>query len=495
MTVVEAENLGPIEKVSFTLDRHGVTVLSAPNGSGKSILLRGVEAAARGKGALPLRDGTTKGHLEVGGAVVRIGARCRHTGAFEIETLEGRFDLASLVDPGLKSSEAADRARIKSLLSLSGLAVSREPFANHQAFDDLDEVFPPGSESAATDVIDLAARVKSAYEAEARKHESVAQKYAADANALQELVAGVPLNREHDQATLQAEYDAAQERLTTLRRQAQVHADHVERQREAAERLRELEAMSGTSVEEAERSHREAVDRVQSLDTRVSDLRRQLMEAEAELRASEAHAQRCEQAVTDAKRSAAAVERARKAVAEAAPPCPTDDELAQANTDFVVARESLEAGATVRMALEKKSRIEQYKKLWVDHDRLAESMRCSARSVEDVLSGLIDSPHLRVADGRLLVNGHKRGPNTFYEDLSEGERWRIAIDIAADTVGQDGLFVISQEGWESLDVYVRSEIDEHVRQRKVYALTAEATRDASEGTDMRAAAYSGPATT
>jgi len=55
-TTISAENLGPITALEFALQSPGVTVLVAPNGSGKSILLEAVQAAARGEGKLPLKE-------------------------------------------------------------------------------------------------------------------------------------------------------------------------------------------------------------------------------------------------------------------------------------------------------------------------------------------------------------------------------------------------------------------------------------------------------
>ena len=92
---ISAENLGPITALEFALTSPGVTVLVAPNGSGKTILLEAVQAAARGEGKLPLRDRTKKGKVEAFGATVTIGGTCRHTGSFEVTNLEGR------VQPGL----------------------------------------------------------------------------------------------------------------------------------------------------------------------------------------------------------------------------------------------------------------------------------------------------------------------------------------------------------------------------------------------------------
>jgi hypothetical protein len=91
----------------------------------------------------------------------------------------------------------------------------------------------------------------------------------------------------------------------------------------------------------------------------------------------------------------------------------------------------------------------------------AKELREKARQTDEVLSEIvaeIPACPLRVIDGRLVTNT-KRGA-TFYSDLSAGERWRIALDIAIQAVGTGGLLVIPQEAWEGLDPYAnRAAID------------------------------------
>lgn len=64
-----------------------------------------------------------------------------------------------------------------------------------------------------------------------------------------------------------------------------------------------------------------------------------------------------------------------------------------------------------------------------------------------------------------------------YHDLSDGEKWTLAIDIGADQVGEGGLLVISQIGWEGIDGKNRQIIHQRAVERGVYILTAEAASD------------------
>ena len=86
---ISVENLGPIAAMEFAIESPGVTVLVAPNGSGKTILLEAVQAAARGEGKLPLRDRTKRGKVEAFGATITIGGTCRHTGGVRAGSARG----------------------------------------------------------------------------------------------------------------------------------------------------------------------------------------------------------------------------------------------------------------------------------------------------------------------------------------------------------------------------------------------------------------------
>lgn len=83
---------------------------------------------------------------------------------------------------------------------------------------------------------------------------------------------------------------------------------------------------------------------------------------------------------------------------------------------------------------------------------------------------------LRVEGGRLVCDTD-RGVEAFGE-LSPGERWRIALEIAVEQVGEGGLVTVPQEAWEALDSVNRAEIAEIAKQVGVVLLTAEADEHA-----------------
>lgn len=104
-------------------------------------------------------------------------------------------------------------------------------------------------------------------------------------------------------------------------------------------------------------------------------------------------------------------------------------------------------------------------------------LREAAKGTDEVLSGVVSksSDVLRVEIGRLVLTT-SRGA-TYFGDLSHGERWKIALDIAIDAVGPNGVLMIPQEAWESLDFLNRELIRNHVIGRGVTILTAETSGD------------------
>ena len=88
--------------------------------------------------------------------------------------------------------------------------------------------------------------------------------------------------------------------------------------------------------------------------------------------------------------------------------------------------------------------------------------------------GKLGTP-LRVEAGRLVLDT-KRG-NTYFDDLSAGERSKIAVDIGIDAVGANGVLTLSQEIFEGLDPINRDMLAKHAESREVVILTAEASDD------------------
>lgn len=479
--LISAENLGPIDHFEFRPKGHGVTILVAPNGSGKSILLEAVQAAARGEGKLPLRDRTRKGKVEAFGAVITIGGTCRHTGAFEVTNLEGKFDLSQLVDPRLKSPAAADKARIKALVNLTNVGASADLFRKHEAFENFDEVVT--AEALATDdLVEMAAKIKACYDDEALKCERLADRKYGQANAMVP-ASDIDLDEECDADVLQAAYNEARDRVTRLAEQARNAAASNEQLAKAKKVLDDL----GDDELKKERSQLsdwlETVDfEIDERNTEIQELLTRAEKLRGEIKGIQSRAIDSREKITSIDRTLARVEEAKKTVANSKSlVAPEQSDIDEAKEELASAAAAIEVGVKVRAAKENAKKVTQYRAEAKEEQDKALRYRDAGKATDEVLSGCIKCPQLRVeSDGksaRLVTDTEKRGKSIAFHELSDGEKWTIAIDIGADQVGVDGLLVINQQGWEGIDGKHRPIIDRQAKLRKVFVLTAEKSLD------------------
>lgn len=476
---ISAENLGPITALEFALQSPGVTVLVAPNGSGKSILLEAVQAAAKGEGKLPLRDRTRKGKVEAFGAVITIGGTCRHTGEFEVTNLEGRFDLAALVDPRIKTPAAADKARIKALVSLTGAEASVNLFRSHDAFDDFDTVVTSASIET-DDLIDMATRIKADYDAAALVRERQAEREQGAATALIPK-ADLDLTEESDATVLQAAYNERRDELTRLEEQAR----NAKLFREQAERSKAILAKLGADQLDTERKQvvhdmASAKEAIEGKTERINALRLQIRGLEAEIDHCKSAIKSGDVRLQEIDKQSKLVDEAKAVLAKSAITPPEQSDIDDAKTEVELAQAAIEKGALIRQAKADASKVHEHRRNAKAASEKAARYRDAGKATDDVLSSCIKCPQLRVeSDGKTarLVTDTARGKSIQYHDLSDGERWTIAIDIGADQVGKGGLLVISQIGWEGIDGAHRLAIHQHAVNRGVYILTAEAASD------------------
>lgn len=477
---IAAENLGPITSLSFTMNEPGVTVLVAPNGSGKTILLEAVQAAARGEGKLPLRDRTKRGRVEAFGATITIGGTCRHTGSFEVTNLEGRFDLAALVDPRLKSPTAADRARIKALAALTGVAADAALFKEHEAFEDFDTVV--SQEALATDdIIEMAQRIKDCYDSSALTKERLAEREYGQATALI-APADVDLTAESNATVLQAAYNAARDEVIRLQEQAR-SAEKAQAQFDAAKKM--VEDIGGEGLlreRDTLTEFLEGVDtEVDSLNAEILELTTALEKKRAALKDVQARSVTARARVATINRQISMVEEAKTALSNPVTvTAPKQADLDAAKAEMEKCEEAIRLGERIRQATANQQRMADHRTKATEAESLAARYRDAGKATDEVLSNCINCSWLRVeSDGKSarLVTDTARGESIAYHELSDGERWKIAIDIGADQVKEGGLLVISQIGWEGIDGANRLAIHNHAKARGVYILTAEAASD------------------
>lgn len=476
---IAVENLGPISALEFALQAPGVTVIVAPNGSGKTILLEAVQAAARGEGKLPLRDRTKRGKVEAFGATITIGGTCRHTGGFEVTNLEGRFDLAGLVDPRIKAPALADKQRIKALVSLTGVEASVNLFRSHEAFDDFGTVVKAGSIET-DDLIEMATKIKADYDEAALSKERLADRESGQALALIP-PSDLDLDEESDPAVLQAAYNEARDEVTRLQQQGLTATKERERVMRANESLKTL----GDDELRYERqilndAMKLASESIATNNVRIIELQLEIKELESRNKNHNGVLVEGSAKIISIDRQLVLVDEAKTILAESVTAFPDDDDIADCKAELERASKAVEQGVLIRSAKTDAAKSAEHRQAAKLAKEKADKYRDAGKATDEVLSGCIKCPQLRIeSDGKAarLVSDTDRGKSIPFHDLSDGEKWTIAIDIGADQVGEGGLLVISQVGWEGIDGANRQAIHQHAVSRGVYILTAEASSD------------------
>lgn len=473
------ENIGPIERAVIPYpEEGGVVVLRGRNGQGKTTALEAIEAAVTGKGKLEPRDGTLRGTVEAFGVTIGASKSTTRKGELEVHTLDGKLDVASLVDPGLKDHVAADARRIKALVSLTQAKPDVTAFADlvgGQA--EFAELVRPSSTSG-DDLIVIADRVKRDFETAAREAEQKAENLSGRAAALATVPEGMDLSASDDASILQA---ALEERIGEASAvvNATRNAEQVAAQVAAAKAKLDTEEARTIDARllSAQMRRRETFAQMTADQATVERLRKELAAAEAAHRlSSSAHIAAGDvlAAVTSEHKQLAALLEAANAMI---PNAPTSEQREAAVAAVDAARKAVERGALIRQIKANLAEAAEVTAKATDYAKHAETLRKAAKGIDGVLSDVVASAGvaLRVQDGRLVLDT-SRG-ETYFADLSHGERWKLALDIAIKAVGRGGVLVIPQDAWEGLDPTNRAAIRAHLTGSGVVAYTAEATDD------------------
>ena len=472
---IKLENLGPVAEVTIPIpEPGGVVVLRGRNGAGKSETLEAVNKMLGRNADTPTPiDGLERGQIEGLGVKLTVGRTTRRTGELEVLSLDSRLSVADVVDPGIKDAEGADEKRMKAILAILQVKPDLNDWAAladelaHEVGGDWDAVIR--SEVArADDVLVAAARIK----AEISRAACRAEASQRDAQALVDAISRRdPRAVGHEDtpplpplAQLAQELSQAQKRLHALQ-QRQAEAQQVDAWKAELAELR-----SGALDVDLCRS--EGNQAAEALE----QARRALAEAEAAFEAADSRLQTAQQV-------AGRVKALSDRVLAATPP--TDDELAQAAlavqageqaiADYEATRQLAAAREQCRVASEDCAR-----------QRLkAEALRQAMERPEAILAQMVQSrvDGVKFRSGRLIVSHPKRGDIPFAE-LSTGERWRFAVQVAIYGVGAGGLIVIPQDAWQDLDPQNRGKVAKLARSAGVVILTAECSADPALTTEV-----------
>lgn len=487
--VIEVEDIGAIAGlVSIPVPAEGgVTELLGTNGAGKSTVLRSVEALATGKDKdkVSVHDRAACGVVRGLGATLKVMKSARRTGELEVTTLESRLDLSQFVEPGLKDAEAADAKRIKALISLTGQEAKPELFAELVGgIEMLEDLVSPKALSG-DDLVQMADRIRRDLHQRGQEAEEKAEYAENHALAAKEAAAGIDVSGPSDAEALQARLEEAIRNEQKLTSDAQ-HAEKAKREADAAQdAIEDAESeYAGLSVTEAsnqvhawEKQVDEATDAVAAQEEFLRKAQDVLADKRRHLEKQQREAQAARDMLSSAENHQLLIAgwRATIDAPRIAPIHP--DTLIEARANVDKARAACEQGVRIRDARQRLKLAEQHQAEAIEHSKRAVKLRDAARGTDDVLSKLVDrcGAGLRVKQGRLVLET-KRG-ETFFSELSHGERWIKALDIAIPAVGEGGLLICPQEAWEAIAPKTKAEIDRRLRGTGVNMLAARVTDD------------------
>lgn len=488
---IEIKDIGPIKLLTIPLiEGGGVTVLTGSNGSGKSHAL---EACSRLAGddkiKLPIRDGAKRGTIDGCGVHVVFGGRTNAIGELEVESIEGKFNLPKLVDPGIADPAAADAARIKAILKLHDEPVDDSVwlglFNNDKAYFEAMGIELTG------DPVTDAGRVKRAIESQARKLEADADRlggqYATRMGDVQEYGEEV----ERDRAKLDESVEFLVKAKATLDEQRKAAEAQAWRRKEAQEKLAALpESNLNVLVADAQTADSKftaAARECDEIKSAIIELEEKLADANREKDLAYATYKTAEKAVEIETQRIHEREQFDKILAADTLYCPSDDAIADAQKMLDEARARVELGTKARLADENAAKALELKAAENTARKEALRLRDAAKSTDEILSDMVGKLDvgLTVHEGRLSIQTDRGTDPEPFADLSQGERWKVALDIGVLRVGANGILPVSQEAWESLDPEARGIVAQHAKSRGVFIITAEAASG-----PLRAEAYS-----
>lgn len=485
---ITIQNVGPIERVEIPIPESGVIVLRGHNGSGKSTAIETVESLLGAPASgLSLRDGELKGTAEGFGVKIIVNkVKTHRTGELVTTGFESRLDLAAFIDPKISNPAAADAKRIKSLATLSGLTAN--PAIFYPLFGqstDFDLAMDPAT-VAKLDVIELASAVKRRLEAMAREAEKTRDEITGKEKAARDSIVKLSRDPSGTPAELEEARTNAERYLATIQEMLRQEHMRAAKRANAREQLakfatdRDAEKLA-EAVKEARAVEVSILGEIERLDEKRFELNKQLTAQKTAAAGLESELKLAREA--DAKRRELL-----SIIEDQHTDPPTDAEIEAAKQAAENAKGDVIAAALKAENVKRLGKAEQYKAAVAKWNEEIERLRNAAKSVDGLVSEQIKAESLTIEDGR-LVTITKRG-KTYFNDLSHGERTKIALQLGLARVGRGGLLVLPQEFWEGLDGAAKSDIDEAAKSLGVIVLTAEAS-EGREPEPVHAEIYSG----
>jgi len=454
-------NYGPIIHHQAVL-RPGVNIARGANAVGKSTFVACVSALATG-GTLPanVTDGADRAQVEGIGRVIKIKAKATAIGTPDAPAIDGG-SVAKLVDPGLKSQDAANAARIKELARLRNVKLSTEEIVGVIGRDTVDPV-TLSAVVGMPDPVEAVAALKRTIEEQARDHERRADKLAAECDSLFRMAQfdGDPISETAARKKMETAL-AAKAAIEERSRLARESGAKVAAARAALDGLGDIEgshlehllADQESIAREAEAAMEAARQKLEFAHAKATELRRRIAERDRRIK---------EKSDLSAVLESAAV----------APP--TEEERAGAEKAVEDAGAAVKAAAAFQMAEQSKEQAQELAKVLAKAREAGNSLRRASKSLDGVLTAAIGGGSLEVRDGLLWWRGDDRRKAEPFHRLSDGFRWRIALEeVSRIHAGAHAILAVEQPAWEGLDQSNRRLVHELAEKCNVYLITAEA---------------------
>lgn len=481
---IELNNVGPIDHLSIPIPPDGgVVVLNGKSGEGKTTALTAVSALTDSNARKSLRssDGFPSGTIEGLGVTVRLSRSNTIKGELECASLDSGIDPSILVDPGLKDPVAADSKRLAMLVRLSGIVIDAGKWAQ-SAGKWGDEIAV--KDLVSDDPIQTADRIRRRLHDIALKNEKIATSKTAEASALFKSVADVPRDIPSvDYLELLQRAQQYSAELTAKRNLFLNSSTAIEKAKTALESANQLDIdINEIHAEIAQQTllHHSAEQHKQQRVNDIANLRAKIIKLEEEFSAfqtaseiAKAKLESANQRLGDAEFHAEEIQRLTKAVNASIPADATEAEFEAAKLLNQNAVDGLQQQRVVERAMATRATAEALSEEASALTSDAETIRTLARSTDHVLEqALVDAGFdtVKVHDGRLCVKSN-RGLEPVSE-LSTGERWRLALDLAAKGLPKGALLSVQQEGWQSLDYGLRTEVAAMAKERGLVIVTA-----------------------
>ena len=469
---IEVNNVGPIERLTIPIpEEGGIVVLRGRNGSGKTHAINGVEAlySRAARKTIEKKDGVPSGTIDGLGVTVRLGRSTTVRGELLVDSLDGRVDPSQLVDPGLKDPEKADAKRLATLVRLAGISVSVDDWVS-AAGEFAGEIAV--AELVDGDPVSSADKLRRRLHEWALSRERIAESQAAEAAVICKSVADVE-DEPADEQELAKEYESASNALAVAEQKRDAFSKAVESRNNASEQLAKLGTVDCELIKQG---CDEIGNSVAELNMRVEGLEKSLDEARRALDLARTRLVHENELLDAATKHALARETFQQILDDDLPSTVSNDELNELVEQKEQARVAIQRGEVVRRARAERMRAAELEGKSQSIAKSAEKARQLARSTDTVLEqALVDAGFVavKVHDGRLCVESD-RGLEAF-SDLSHGERWRFALELAAKGLPEGSVLPVCQEAFESLDPDNRSGINAIARELGIVLVTAEAT--------------------